>query len=57
MEVTFGPFITCFLAVFFLMVYMVFTIYVRKNVLYNSLGKYQIQSRKKEQLIPKIKLL
>ena len=24
---------------------------------YNSLGKYQIQSRKKEQLIPKIKLL
>ena len=35
MEVTFGPFITCFLAVFFLMVYMVFTIYVRKNVLYN----------------------
>ena len=26
-------------------------------IFFNSLGKYQIQSRKKEQLIPKIKLL
>ena len=34
MEVTLGPFITCFVTILFLTIYVFFTIHVRKEVLY-----------------------
>ena len=37
MEVSLGPFITCFLTVLFLTVYVFVTVYVKKDVLYDGM--------------------
>ena len=42
MEVTLGPFITCFVTILFLTIYVFFTIHVRKEVLYGGTKVFSI---------------